>query len=39
MFHEYQKELSNEEVAWTGLPARHISEFKEEYDIEKDELK
>ena len=32
MFHEYRKELSNEEVAWTGLPTSHISEFKEEYD-------
>jgi len=32
MFRQYHKELSNEEVAWTGLPASHISEFKEEYD-------
>lgn len=33
MFREYRKELSNEEVAWTGrLPPLHTSEFKEEYD-------
>ena len=32
MFCQYHKELSNEEVAWTGLPASHKSEFKEEYD-------
>jgi len=32
MFHEYRKELSDEEVAWSGLPTSHISEFKEEYD-------
>lgn len=32
IFFEYQKNLNCENIAWTGRPMSHISEFKEEYN-------